>query len=105
MTFWVGNAKQVERLEGAEGKPKGLLKGSGASWNWDWLVQGEDPGQARSGTLEPCFAIRATDPIKDRAEAGPAFLPGKVSERRTWRQQTGAWSSFLGLFRLVPHKP
>lgn len=43
VTFWVGNAKQVERLEGAEGKPEGLLKGAGPSWIWDWLVRGVDP--------------------------------------------------------------
>lgn len=69
-------------MEGAEDKPKGLLKGAGPSWNWDWLVRGEDPGQARSGTLEPHFAIRAMDPSKDLAEGGvtAAFLPGRVSK-------------------------
>lgn len=98
VTFWVGNAKQVERLDvrgcggwgRAEDKPKGLLKGAGPSWNWDWLVRGEDPGQARTGTLEPCFAIRAP---KDLAEGGgqlPFFLGESPNDGHGGSQETGA---------------
>lgn len=57
-------------MERAGDKPKGLLKGAGPSWNWDWLVRGEDPGRARTGTLELHYTIRTIDPSKDLAEGG-----------------------------------